>query len=147
MSESRYAHALPLGTILDGYQRIDVLGAGGFGITYLAVETGIGRRPANVFVPKNRQPMLIDFGAARLALGDCSTSLTAILSPGYAPFEQYHGRGNQGPWTDINAKGVIVWQEPALGEGPERIWRVLPLEDGGYLLLLSTSAATSTSCA
>jgi hypothetical protein len=37
----------------------------------------------------------------------------------------------------INAKGGIEWEEPILGEGPERIWRVLPLEDGGYLLLLS----------
>ncbi|MBL8663424.1 MAG: hypothetical protein JNM29_11390, partial [Candidatus Odyssella sp.] len=39
-------HALPIGHTFDGYRILRVLGAGGFGITYLAEETAIGRKVA-----------------------------------------------------------------------------------------------------
>src|SRR5256885_15887489 len=39
-----------------------------------------------------------------------ASELTAVVSPGYAPFEQYHTQGNQGPWSDLYAMaGVLYW--------------------------------------
>lgn len=93
-------------------------------------------KPANIFVRKDDSLVLLDFGAARHAIGNHSRSLTTIVTPGYAPFEQYHSHGKQGPWTDIYALGgVLYWaatgNKPV--EAPARI-----KSDG---MLSATSAA------
>ena len=54
--------------------------------------------------------MLIDFGAARQALGEHSKSISAIISQGYAPPEQYTTRGKQGPFTDLYAIGATLYK-------------------------------------
>ena len=68
-------------------------------------------KPDNIVIrAKDRSPVLIDFGAARQAVGAKIGSLTAIGTPGYAPIEQYSTRGNQqGPWTDIYALAVVCY--------------------------------------
>ena len=67
-------------------------------------------KPANIFVREDDSMVLLDFGAARHAIGNKSRSLTTIVTPGYAPFEQYHSHGKQGPWTDLYATGgVLYW--------------------------------------
>ncbi len=65
-------------------------------------------KPANVFIRDDGSPVLLDFGSARLLTGGDQT-LTAVVSPGYAPFEQYHTHGKQGPWSDIYALGGVMY--------------------------------------
>jgi len=67
-------------------------------------------KPANIYIRADGSPVLLDFGAARLALGEKSKSLTAIISGGFAPFEQYSSKAKQGPWTDIYALGATLYR-------------------------------------
>lgn len=66
-------------------------------------------KPANIYIRGDGSPVLLDFGSARhLASGN--QEMTAIVTPGYAPLEQYHGHGKQGPWSDIYSfGGVLYW--------------------------------------
>ena len=59
-------------------------------------------KPPNIYLRDDGRAVLIDFGSARQALSDHTQTLTTLVSPGYAPFEQYQSDGKQqGPWTDI----------------------------------------------
>ncbi len=58
-------------------------------------------KPSNIYLKQHRIPVLLDFGSARIALGERSRSLSVVLTEGYAPFEQYHRQGKQGRWTDV----------------------------------------------
>jgi formylglycine-generating enzyme required for sulfatase activity len=68
-------------------------------------------KPANLYHRSDGRTILIDFGAARQALGRRSKSVTSVFSPGYSPIEQYlvDGKG-YGPWTDIYAVGAVLYQ-------------------------------------
>ena len=66
-------------------------------------------KPSNVMLRADGSPVLIDFGAARQAVGRQSRSVTSVLTPGYAPIEQYSAKGRQGPWTDVYALGALAY--------------------------------------
>jgi hypothetical protein len=67
-------------------------------------------KPSNIYIRMDGRPVLLDFGAARQALPGQDKSVTAIVSEGYAPFEQYDGRGDQGPWTDVYGVGAVLYR-------------------------------------
>ena len=67
-------------------------------------------KPANIFIRNDGKPVLIDFGAARQAIGGHSQGLTSIVTAGYAPYEQYDSETEQGPWTDIYAIGATLYR-------------------------------------
>lgn len=68
-------------------------------------------KPQNIMLRPNGTPILIDFGSARQALGGKTSTLTSLVSPGYAPFEQYYSKGDkQGPWTDIYALAATLYR-------------------------------------
>ena len=67
-------------------------------------------KPANIFIRDDNSPVLLDFGSARHAIGNQTKTITSLVTPGYAPFEQYHqAEGRQGPWTDIYALGATCY--------------------------------------
>ncbi len=68
-------------------------------------------KPDNIILLADGCPVLIDFGAARVQLGQKTQSLMAMFSAGYTPVEQYSSDGGeQGPWTDIYALGGVVYR-------------------------------------
>lgn len=81
--------------------------------------------PSNIYLRESAGAMLIDFGAARQAMMSKSQNMTAVLTPGYAPFEQYSSRGKQGPWTDIYAMGATIYQAIAGLRPPDATDRTL----------------------
>jgi serine/threonine protein kinase len=68
-------------------------------------------KPDNIFIRNDGSPVLLDFGSARQALGEETKTLTSLVSPGYAPFEQYFSKGDkQGAWTDIYGLGATLYR-------------------------------------
>jgi serine/threonine protein kinase len=64
-------------------------------------------KPSNIFIQKNHNPVLIDFGAAGDVLAGQKVPLA--LTHGYAPPEQYSANIPQGPWTDIYSLGAVIY--------------------------------------
>lgn len=66
--------------------------------------------PDNIIIRKDGQPVLIDFGSARGEIAAHSKTVSALVKPGYSPYEQYAETGKrQGPWTDIYALGATLY--------------------------------------
>jgi serine/threonine protein kinase len=72
--------------------------------------------PRALFLTRSGCVALPNFGAARLAIGERGRSGAVALSPDYAPYEQFHSRG-QGPWTDVYACAAVLYRM-VVGEPP-----------------------------
>ena len=84
-------------------------------------------KPANIIFRRDGSAVLLDFGAARQAIGQRSQMLTSILTPGYAPVEQYLNTVDaMGAWTDLYSLGMVAYRclvggdESVLIDAPSR---------------------------
>ena len=68
-------------------------------------------KPGNIMLRGDGSAVLLDFGIARQAIGEYSKSMTSILTPGYAPIEQYERNADDvGAWTDLYAVGMVAYR-------------------------------------
>lgn len=69
-------------------------------------------KPENVLIRPDGTPVILDLGAARFSL-EGARPMTAVLTRGYAPFEQYDESGaeaGQGPWTDVYSLSALLYR-------------------------------------
>jgi WD40 repeat protein/predicted Ser/Thr protein kinase len=66
-------------------------------------------KPENIIVCGDGRVVLIDFGAARAYMAGKTGRMTVILTPGYAPLEQYAEQAKRGAYTDIYALGATLY--------------------------------------
>ena len=102
-----------IGPLLDGLEKVHAAG-------FLHRDI----KPDNIFLRDDGRPVLIDFGSARQTLSDPGQALTTIVSPGYAPFEQYTTSKQQGPWSDIYSLGGVLYFLVSGENPPDAITRM-----------------------
>ena len=66
-------------------------------------------KPANIIVTDEGRLVLIDFGTAREFAVVPAKQHTLMVTPGYAPIEQYTSIGKPGPHSDIYALGATLY--------------------------------------
>jgi hypothetical protein len=77
--------------------------------------------PDNIIIRKDGSPVLIDFGSARGEIASHSKTVSALVKPGYSPYEQYATTSSkQGPWTDIYALGATLYHACRASARPMR---------------------------
>ena len=102
-------------------------------------------KPGNLMLrEEDGSAVVLDFGAARQAVGQRSKAITSILTPGYAPVEQYDGKVDRvGAWTDIYALGMVAYRcisGISDSELPDAVARMLAHTRGEAVLLPATEA-------
>ena len=102
-------------------------------------------KPGNLMLrEEDGSAVVLDFGAARQAVGQRSKAITSILTPGYAPVEQYDGKVDRvGAWTDMYALGMVAYRcisGTSDSELPDAVARMLAQSRGEAVLLPATEA-------
>jgi serine/threonine protein kinase len=81
-------------------------------------------QPAKIFIRDEGSPVLLEFGAARLASRDAIQDIIPVLTPGYAPVEQYIRSAHQGPWSDIYSMAAVLFWGVTGEHPPEALSRL-----------------------
>ena len=102
-------------------------------------------KPGNLMLrEEDGSAVVLDFGAARQAVGQRSKPITSILTPGYAPIEQYDSKADDvGPWSDIYALGMVAYRcisGGSDGELPDAVTRGRTQRKGQIDLLPAVEA-------
>ena len=66
--------------------------------------------PSNVMMTHHGRIVVIDFGLARDYDQDHTAGMTRVVTPGYAPLEQYRGEGRFGPSTDVYGLAATLYR-------------------------------------
>lgn len=66
--------------------------------------------PSNVVLTHHGRVVVIDFGLAREYQPDHTVGMTRVVTPGYAPIEQYRGEGHFGPSTDVYGLAATLYR-------------------------------------
>ncbi|WP_417691164.1 serine/threonine protein kinase [Roseibium sp.] len=66
--------------------------------------------PDNIYIRKNGEAVLLDFGAAKMTAANLSKTMNLVVKDGYSAPEQYYSEGRQGPWTDIYAFSATMYR-------------------------------------
>ncbi|MFN3651248.1 MAG: serine/threonine protein kinase [Armatimonadota bacterium] len=66
-------------------------------------------KPDNLIVTEDGRVVLLDFGTAREFAAGRTRRMTAMLTPGYAPLEQYGQQARFGMFTDVYALGATFY--------------------------------------
>ena len=66
-------------------------------------------KPDNIFLTTQGRIVLIDFGSARSFVTAKTVRHTRLLTPGYAPLEQYAEQARFGPYTDLYSLGATLY--------------------------------------
>ena len=66
-------------------------------------------KPENLMVTSDGRVVLVDFGTARAFASGQTRRMTAMLTPGYAPLEQYGQEARFGVFTDLYALGATCY--------------------------------------
>lgn len=66
-------------------------------------------KPDNIIITPENNAVLIDFGSARSFVHDEVANHTTILTPGYAPIEQYSADTKKGNYTDIYSLAGVFY--------------------------------------
>ena len=82
--------------------------------------------PDNIIIRKDGAPVLIDFGSARGEIAAHSKTVSALVKPGYSPYEQYAERSSQqGAWSDIYALAATLYHAVTGKRPPDAPSRML----------------------
>jgi serine/threonine protein kinase len=66
-------------------------------------------KPDNIIDTEDGRTVLIDFGSARAFAAGKTHRMTAMVTPGYAPLEQYSQHARFGPFTDVYGLAATLY--------------------------------------
>jgi serine/threonine protein kinase len=88
--------------------------------------------PDNILIDQDKNPILIDFGAARAQVSKASRVLSArrVVKDGYSPQEFYLTGSSQGPYSDLYALGATFYHVISGEAPPESQRRLATIAEG-----------------